>query len=105
MNEVLTFVKQTHGVDEYGDPTVTETERTVFCREASIGQKEFYQAHAVGLQPEIKLVIADYLDYQGEQLLYYVPKGMDEPQLFRILRTYRTGQELELVCYREVNPA
>lgn len=103
MNEILTLIQQTHGVDDYGDPVITETERTLFCREASVGQREFYQAHAVGLKPEIKLVIADYLDYHGEQLLYYVPKGMTEPELFRVLRTYRTGQELELVCYREVN--
>ena len=103
MSEILTFIKQTHGSDEYGDPVITETERVCFCREASIGQKEFYQAHAVGLKPEIKLVIADYLDYQGEQFLRYAPKGQTDPELFRVLRIYRTGQELELVCYREVN--
>ena len=97
MNEILTLIKQTHGVDEYGDPVTAETRRDVFCRKASIGQKEFYQAHAVGLQPELKLVLADYLDYNGEQLAEY------EGQLFRVLRTYRAGQELELVVYREVN--
>ncbi len=105
MNEILTFIKQAHGSDEYGDPVITETFRVVLCREASIGQSEFYQAHANGLKPEIKLVIADYLDYQNEQLLRYMPLGQTEEQLFRVLRTYRNGQELELVCYREVNPA
>ena len=105
MNEILTLIRTVHGVDDYGDPAVAETARTVFCRLASIGQKEFYQAHAVGLQPEIKLVLADYLDYNGEQLVRYAPKGQTYPQLYRVLRTYRTGQELELVCYREVNPA
>ena len=99
MNEVLTLIHRIHGVDEYGDPAITETRRVVFCRQASIGQKEFYQAHAVGLQPELKLVLADYLDYNGEQLVEYTG------QLYRVLRTYRTGQELELVVYREVNPA
>lgn len=99
MNDILILIQQTRGVDEYGDPTVTETRSTVFCRKASIGQKEFYQAHALGLQPELKLVLADYLDYNGEQLVEY------DGQLYRVLRTYRTGQELELVVYREVNPA
>lgn len=99
MNDILTLIQQTQGVDEYGDPTRTETRRDVFCRKASIGQKEFYQAHAVGLQPELKLVLADYLDYEGEQLVEY------DGQTFRVLRTYRTGLELELVVYREVNPA
>lgn len=105
MNEIVTLIKQTRTVDEYGDPVIAETTREVFCREASIGQKEFYQAHAVGLQPEIKLVLADYLDYDGEQLVRYTPLGQTQAQLFRVLRTYRTGLELELVCYREVNPA
>lgn len=104
MNEVLVFVQRVQGVDEYGDPTAAENTRTVFCREVSVGQSEFYQAHANGLKPEIKLVIADYLDYNGEQLLMYQPKGSRSQQLYRVLRTYRTGNELELVCYREVNP-
>jgi len=104
MSEILTLVHRFQGVDEYGDPEITETAREVFCREASIGQKEFYQAHATGLQPEIKLILSDYLDYQGEQFARYTPKGQTEAQLYRVLRTYRTGIELELVCYREVNP-
>ena len=99
MNEILELIATTSGVDEYGDPTTTETRRRVFCRLASIGQKEFYQAQAVGLQPELKFVLADYLDYNGEILVEYAG------QRYRILRTYRAGQELELVVYREVNAA
>lgn len=99
MNEVLTLIQQTHGVDDYGDPVITETTREVFAKQGSIGQKEFYQAHAVGLQPEVKFVLADYLDYEGETLVEH------DGQRFRVLRTYRKGQELELTVYREVNPA
>lgn len=99
MDEVLTLITTTNDVDEFGDPVVTEIRREVFCRLASIGQKEFYQAHAVGLQPEIKFVLADYLDYSDESLVEY------EARLYRVLRTYRTDQEIELICYREVNPA
>lgn len=99
MTEILTLIQQTRSVDAYGDLVTTETTRDVFCRLASIGQKEFYQAQAVGLQPEIKFVLADYLDYQNEQLVEH------NGQKYRVLRTYRAGQELELTCYREVNPA
>lgn len=99
MNDILILIQQTQGVDEYGDPAITENRRTVFCRKASIGQAEFYQAHATGLKPELKLVLADYLDYNDEQLVEY------NGQVYRVLRTYRTGMELELVVYREVNPA
>lgn len=99
MNDILTLIQQAQVVDEYGDPVISETARDVFCGLRSIGQKEFYQAHAVGLQPELKFVLADYLDYNDEPLVAY--KG----QRYRVLRTYREGQELELVCYREVNPS
>lgn len=105
MNEVLFFINQTQESDSFGDPVIKETSRRVYCREVSIGQKEFYQAYANGLKPELKLEIADYLDYEGEQMLDYTPKGQMKLQRFRILRTYSVGHKLELVCYREVNPA
>ena len=98
MNDVITLIRQIQSVDDYGDPVITETTRDVFAMLGSIGQKEFYQAHAVGLQPEIKFVLADYLDYEGEKLVKH------HDQRYRVLRTYRKGQELEITVYREVNP-
>ena len=81
MDELLVLIK--------GD-----TRRTVFCGVRSIGQKEFYEAQAVDFYPEIKFVLADHLDYEGERLVEY--KG----QLYSVLRTFRTGQELEIVVAR-----
>lgn len=81
MNELLTLIK--------GD-----TSRTVFCGLRSIGMKEFYEAQAVDFYPELKFVLADYLDYNGERLCEY--KG----QRYSVLRTFRTGQELEIVVAR-----
>ena len=98
MNDVITLVQQNRSVDDYGDPVITETARDVFAKLGSIGQKEFYQAHAVGLQPEIKFILADYLDYDGEEIVLH------NDQRYRVLRTYRKGQELEITVYREVNP-
>ena len=99
MTEVLTLIRQTHGTDDFGDPVVTETSREVFGRLASIGQSEFYQAHSVGLKPELKFILADYLDFEGETLVEYLGER------YRVLRTFRNGQELELTLYREVNAA
>lgn len=98
MTDILILIRQDHGVDEYGDPVLTETIREVFAAQRSIGQKEFYQAQAVGLQPELKFVLADYLEYENEPMVEH------NGQRYRVLRTYRTGQELELTVYREVNP-
>lgn len=99
MNDILTLIRQTQTVDEYGDLATAETARQVFCKVGSIGQKEFYQAQAVGLQPEVKFILADHLDYNGEITVEH------NGTRYRVLRTYRAGQELELTAYREVNPA
>lgn len=81
MNEVIKLIK--------GD-----TAREVFCRLQSIGQAEFYEASAHDFKPELKFVLADYLDYDNEQLIEY------NGRRFRVLRTYRTGQELEVTVER-----
>lgn len=81
MNEVLTLINGEAG-------------REVFCRMASIGQREYYEAQAVDVYPECKFILADYLDYDNERLCEY------DGQRYRVLRTYRTGQELEIVVAR-----
>lgn len=83
MNDVLTLVKRDQGV---------ETKRDVFCGVRSVGMKEFYASYSTDYHPEIKFVLADYLDYDNEKLADY------NGQRYRILRTYRTGQELELTA-------
>lgn len=97
-NDVITLIEQIGGgTDAYGDRVFEEYTRDVFCEVASVGQKEFYQAHAVGLQPEIKFILADYLDYNGEMYVSY------NGTRYKVLRTYRKGQELEITVIREVN--
>ena len=120
-NDVIYLIKETRMVDEHGDMVPTQTERAVFAQVKSIGQSEFYQAAAVGLRPEIKFVIADYLDYDEEKKLRYTPFPPEvnpsdnlAPSLgeypsntttdeYEILRTYRTGNALEIVCNRGVD--
>lgn len=64
--------------------------REVFAKQNSIGTAEFYQAAATDYRPELKFTLADYYDYNGETFAKY------EGKLFRIMRTYRAGQEIEL---------
>ena len=92
-NNVISLIKETETVNEYGSKVKAETSRDVFCELKSIGQSEFYQAQTNGMKPEIKFVIADYLDYQNEEIIVY--DGMK----YKILRTYRTGNELEITYY------
>ena len=100
MNELLTLVSRTLADDGY--TVAEESRRDVFCRLASIGQTEFYQAQATDLRPELKFVLADYLEYDGEYLCIF--NGV----WYRVIRTFRAGQELEIVVQRaapeEVDP-
>lgn len=78
MNELLLLV------DDDGN------RRDVFAKPLSIGTAEFYQAAATEYKPELKFVLADYFDYNGETYAEH------EGTLYRIMRTYRAGQEIEL---------
>ena len=82
MTDIAVLIKR-----EYGKPDV---KREVFCGFRSIGMKEFYASSATDFHPELKLVLADYLEYNGETLADYAGKR------YRVLRAYRAGQELEL---------
>ena len=100
-DSVITLMKETNTINEYGDTVQTFTKRTVFAEVKSIGQSEFYQAEAVGLKPEIKFVIADFADYQNEKQLKYTPFGGTE-EIYTVLRTYRNKINLEIVCARGI---
>ena len=101
-DQIIRLIDVKRSTDAYGDEEVTKSERIVFAEMKSIGQAEFYQAAAVGLKPEIKFVLPDYLEYQGETMLKYTPDNGAEQEYF-VVRTFRTGTELELVCKRGVD--
>lgn len=101
-NSIIKLIKETSTVDEYGDKVVTTSERTIFAELKSIGQTEFYQAKANGFKPELKFVIADYLDYQGEKQLKYQEFNSDKEETYEVIRTYRNGTSLEITCGKGV---
>ncbi len=78
-------------------PSITWSEK-IWCEPKSIRMSETYQARAVGLKPEITLIIRQE-DYDGQERVKY------DGILYKILRTYKTEKsKIELVLYREVNP-
>lgn len=95
MNDVLTLVKKIKRLENsvYVD---SEIAREVFCKVVSIGQSEFYQSAAAGLKPELKFVLADFLDYGGEADVIYCNRP------YSVIRTYRAGRTIELTCEAKV---
>ena len=96
-NDLITLVVKKSISDDFGDLKDTEIKREIFAKLRSVSQTEFYQAQAIGLQPEIKFELADYYDYQNEKTLIY------EDIEYSIIRTYRTGTKMELVCKKGVD--
>lgn len=101
-DELIFFVDMVSsgGRDVYGDPELKKViSEPVYAEIRSIGQKEFYQAQTSGMKPELKFRATDYMDYQGQK--YLVHEGIR----YTVLRTYRTGNELEITCYGGVRDA
>ena len=94
-NEVIYLLSTTHEPNDVGDSIETSIKTMRFARLKSITQSEFYQAQAQGLKPEIKFVLADYLDYDNQEEVIY------NNFRYKVLRTFRTENEneIEIVCY------
>lgn len=92
-NEVIYLNRKKSETNDIGDQIKTEERVLRLAKIKSIGQSEFYQAQAQGLKPEIKFVLPDYLDYENQEEIIY--NGFR----YKVLRTFRTGNEIEIVCY------
>jgi SPP1 family predicted phage head-tail adaptor len=90
--EVIELVELVSVPDGVGGFTQTEIARQVFADKKSVRSTEFYQAHAVGLKPEISFVIRQ-IDYSGESRVRFSEK------LYDVIRTHsKNGELLELTC-------
>ena len=96
-NELIYLESMQSTVNNVGDLIKTSEKTMRLAKLKSIGQLEFYQAQAQGLKPELKFVLADYLDYNNQEEVIY--NGFR----YKVLRTYRTeSNEIEIVCYGSV---
>lgn len=93
-NDTINLIKETDESDRYGDSTPKKIAREVFAKIKSVGMKEKYEALAVGLQPELVFILPDYYEYDDESLIEY------EGKIYDVIRTYRTGRQLEVVVSR-----
>ena len=100
----ITLIRTEKSVNAYGDWVETEIRRTVYAEEVSVSQTEFYQGYAVGFKPEVKFILENFMDYQGEKIVEYVPFMGDTQHPVRLtaLRTYNAGDQVELTCYKGV---
>ena len=97
MDKVIYLLKNKPGKNNIGDPTNTVEEIKRYAEINSIGQREAYQAAAVGLKPEFEAVIWK-VEYNNEEYLKY------EGKEYKIQKTYiRDDEKIELTCSSKVN--
>lgn len=100
MDDICNLVKEAISYDEYGRTAKTKTTRQVYCKVFGITQSEFYAAAAANLNPEIKIRLSMFEDYEGEKLVEY--RG----DTFSVIRVYRNsesiGDAIELTLERKV---
>ena len=100
-DNVITLIEVENTVDEYGDKTLSKTEKEIYAEVKSVGTTEFYQAQATGLRPEVKFVIPNYNEYSGEKIVKW-ENEYGQTEEYSVIRTYRNGRELEITCKRGI---
>ena len=103
MYTAINLCKKTQTINQYGDLVTEWARRQVYAEEMSVGMSEVYQAMAVGYKPEVKFKLENWLDYHGEEVVEYKPFMSPDAVILRVLRTYRDGDRMELVCYQSID--
>lgn len=86
------LISQEPGENAVGDPIMLDGEpRRVYANRLSVRQSEHYQAMQIGFKAELMFEVRA-IDYQGESKLKHADKE------YRIIRTYKKGEMMELIC-------
>lgn len=75
-----------------------ETPRMVYCQVRSIGGQEYYRALENKLHPSVMFILSDAIEYGGEKIVLWTPRGAEEALRYRVIRTYDRGDGFELYC-------
>ena len=93
--DVAYFMKEVQKLDKMYRPKVSYKEDLFYCNELSITKNEFYQSATAGFKPEIKLK-TKLVDLTDVSHVKY------EERLYKILRIYKDGDDIELTLVSTV---
>ncbi len=85
--EVVTLIREVEtGFDEIGRVKTAEQASESYAEIRSVGARESYNAQAIGLSPELKIILPSFLDdYRDEKLVEYFGRR------YHVLRVYRAA--------------
>lgn len=93
MNEIIYLLQTENTTNKIGDAIKKLTQIKRYAEKMEVGQREFYQAFATGLKPEIKFAIWKH-EYNSEMFVRYNDRN------YKIIKTYerKTDEKIELTC-------
>ena len=89
--DVIELISETPGAHGIFDAP-EETKQKTYCTVRSVGMREYYQAKAAGLEPEIVFNLTDADDYGGEKIVEW------NGDRYRVVRTWLQGDGIDLTC-------
>ncbi len=94
MDKQITLRSTTTAPNEFGIPTMTHADSTVFAEKKSVKRSEFYAAQSSGIRADIiYLVNAD--EYADQMTI------LDGTTVYNVTRAYQVGLgRVELTCTR-----
>jgi len=90
---LLSESPEAHGVFD----APTETPQKTYCTVRSVGMREYYEAKAAGIEPEVVFRLADSDDYGGEKVLTW------NGRRYRVVRTWMQSDGIDLTCELATN--
>ncbi len=94
MQEQVTLISKTSSGNSF-NRIEKETSNTIFCTEHNVGRREFYDAESNGIKAEYKLNVWSH-EYNGETIAEYGTDKNGEAKRYKIYRTHKVGDEIEL---------
>lgn len=91
--ELIAESPEAHGVFDVR----TETAQRTPCTVRSVGMREYYEAKAAGLEPDVVFRLTDADDYSGEKIVLW--NGMR----YRVVRTWIQNDGIDLTCEMATN--
>ena len=84
-SDIVTLVKRTYALDDYGVQQPTETKRDVYCNVVSVNSTEYFEGGRNGLNPVFRMTMFKY-DYDDEDIVEYKGKR------YSVYRAYTSGR-------------
>lgn len=102
-NDVANLIYTTSKYDGDGFKSeITEVKAEVFADKKSVKRTEFYAAMQAGVKPEIvfdlRLEDWELTKHDVDGKAKYAEKVEYDSNVYDIIRTYETGQIIELIC-------